>query len=91
MQLGRPIPSNLGNANTWASRARAAGYLVDRNPEPGAVFQTSSGYAGHVGIVERVNPDGSIFVSEMNNRAYGGWGKISTRTIYNPGDYNYIH
>jgi len=91
MQLGMPIPSNLGNANTWASRARAAGYLVDRTPAVGAVFQTSAGYAGHVGIVERVNPDGSIFVSEMNNQAYGGWGIVSTRTIYNPGDYNYIH
>jgi len=91
VQLGRPIPSNLGNANSWASRARAAGYLVNRTPAPGAIFQTASGYAGHVGIVERVNPDGSIFVSEMNNRAYGGWGKISTRTIYNPGDYYYIH
>ncbi|MCL2174124.1 LysM peptidoglycan-binding domain-containing protein [Candidatus Saccharibacteria bacterium] len=91
LQLGRPIPSNLGNANTWDDRARAAGYRVDHIPEAGAVFQTDSGALGHVGIVEHINPDGSIFVSEMNNHAYGGWGKVSTRTIYNPGDYNYIH
>jgi surface antigen len=91
VQLGRPIPSNLGNANTWDNRARAAGYRVDHTPSVGAVFQTDAGYFGHVGVVERINPDGSIVISEMNNRAYGGWGKTNTRTIYNPGDYTYIH
>ncbi|MCL2280940.1 LysM peptidoglycan-binding domain-containing protein [Candidatus Saccharibacteria bacterium] len=91
MQIGRPIPSNLGNANTWDDRARAAGYLVNRTPAVGAVIQSDSGALGHVGVVEIVNPDGSIVISEMNNRAYGGWNKINTRTIYNPGDYNYIH
>ena len=65
-QAGRGIPSSWGNANTWAARARADGYLVDRNPEPGAIFQTSSGWYGHVGYVEDVNPDGSIVASEMN-------------------------
>jgi surface antigen len=91
MQMGLPIPSNLGNANTWDNRARAAGYRVDHIPEVGAVFQTDAGYYGHVGVVERINPDGSIMISEMNNRAYGGWGKTNTRTIYNPSDYTYIH
>jgi surface antigen len=91
LQMGRPIPSNLGNANTWDNRARAAGYQVDHTPEVGAVFQTDAGYLGHVGVVERLNPDGSIVISEMNNRAYGGWGKTNTRTISNPGDYTYIH
>ena len=55
-----------GNANNWASSARNAGLVVDRRPEVGAVFQTSAGYYGHVGIVERVNNDGSFYVSEMN-------------------------
>lgn len=90
-QLGLPIPSNLGNANTWDNRAAAAGYRVDRIPEAGAVFQTDAGTYGHVGVVERVNADGTIEISEMNNRAYGGWGKTNTRTITNPGDYKYIH
>ena len=40
--------------------------MVDHRPEVGAVFQTPAGYYGHVGIVERVNNDGSFYVSEMN-------------------------
>ena len=60
------LPSTLGNANTWASRAGAAGYAVDNTPSAGSVFQTSSGWYGHVGYVESVEPDGSIWVTEMN-------------------------
>lgn len=60
------LPSSLGNANSWASHAAALGYRVDRIPSAGAIFQTSSGWYGHVGYVEGVNPDGSIRVSEMN-------------------------
>lgn len=55
---------SLGNANTWASNAIYS--VVNRTPAPGAIFQTSSGWFGHVGYVESVNPDGSIEVSEMN-------------------------
>lgn len=91
-ELGRPIGSNWGNAATWATYARAAGFRVDKTPEPGAVFQTAAGWsgAGHVGIVERVNPDGSFVTSEMN---YGGWNRISSRTITagEVSQYNYIH
>ena len=60
------LPSNLGNASSWGVRAAAAGYLVDHNPAPGAVFQSSAGWYGHVGYVEAVNPDGSIVATEMN-------------------------
>ncbi len=60
------LPSNLGNANTWGVRAAAIGYAVDHNPSAGAVFQSSSGWYGHVGYVESVNPDGSIVATEMN-------------------------
>ena len=60
------LPSNLGNANTWGVRARAAGYVVDHTPAAGAVFQSSSGWYGHVGYVESVNPDGSVVATEMN-------------------------
>lgn len=93
VQLGKPLPSNLGNANTWDDRAAAAGYIVNRTPSVGAVFQTDVGYAGHVGVVESINPDGSITVSEMNYHGGPGtgWGKISTRVINNPGNYKYIH
>lgn len=57
---------SLGNANTWASVAASFGIGVDRNPTPGSIFQTSSGWYGHVGYVEAVNGDGSITVTEMN-------------------------
>lgn len=91
-ELGRPIGSNWHNASNWDNGARAGGFRVDRTPEAGAVFQTDRGWggAGHVGIVERVNGDGSIHVSEMN---YRGWNRISERDI-SPSEassYNYIH
>lgn len=89
---GRPIGSNWGNATTWASLARASGFSVDKSPRAGDVFQTSGGWGGygHVGYVERVNADGSIFVSEMN---YAGWNRVSSRTISADqiGMFNYIH
>lgn len=80
-QMGRPIGSFWGNANTWDDYARAAGYAVNHTPKAGAIFQTNAGYYGHVGIVESVNSDGSINVSEMNNLAYGGFNIVSKRTI----------
>lgn len=91
-ELGRPIGSNWGNAVTWSAYARAAGFRVDRTPEAGAVLQTAGGWSGygHVGIVEAVNSDGSILVSDMN---YVGWNVISKRTIpaSQVSSYNYIH
>lgn len=85
------LPGGLGNANTWAYSLARAGYLVDRNPEVGAVFQTSVGYYGHVGYVTSINPDGSINVLEMNYnyRSY----QVTSATIPANlvGSFNYIH
>lgn len=80
----------LGNANAWARNAAAAGYVVNRTPAAGAVFQTSQGWYGHVGYVEAVNPDGSIVVSEMN---YGVPYRVIRSTIPASavGNFNYIH
>lgn len=88
-QLGRGIGNYWGNANNWANAAQRNGYTVNRTPEVGAVFQTTAGSYGHVGVVERKNNDGSILVSEMNWN--GGFGKKSYRTVTNPGQYSYIH
>ena len=63
---GREVPMSWGNAYSWAANAMAMGYQVDHSPAPGAIFQSSSGWYGHVGYVEGVNPDGSIIASEMN-------------------------
>ena len=71
---GMALPGGftLGSARSWASTAASAGYTVNRTPAYGAVFQTTAGYYGHVGIVTGVNSDGSITVREMNYnyRAY---------------------
>jgi surface antigen len=88
-QLGRPIGSFWGNANTWDSNAAAGGWTVSYIPIPGAVFQTDSGYYGHVGIVESVNPDGTINISDMNGIA--GWNNVGYRSNVNPGLYTYIY
>jgi surface antigen len=96
-QLGYPVGSYWGNAATWDSLGRAAGYVVDKTPTVGSVFQMPAfvdaytGVYGHVGIVEAVNPDGSIYISEMNYA--GNFNRVTYRTI--PATqvalYNYIH
>ena len=85
------LPSNMGNANTWASAARAAGFNVNRTPAYGAVFQTAASWLGHVGVVIGVNSDGSVTISDMNGIA--GWGRVGTRTISasEAAQYTYIH
>lgn len=63
----KPIPNTWGNANTWATRADADGYLVDHTPTETAVMQTDRGLLGHVAYVTGVNPvDGSWTITEMN-------------------------
>lgn len=78
-QIGRPIPSNLGNASTWKVLAQRAGLGVGNTPAAGAVIWTPPrDYYGHVGFVESVNPDGSVNISEMNT---AGWGVVSRKTL----------
>ncbi len=95
--IGRPIGSFWGNAATWAAAARASGYTVNNTPAPGAVAQWNAyagpwiGYAGHVAIVETVNDDGTVTISEMNNGAYGGFNIVNRRTIPASAVSNYIH
>jgi surface antigen len=90
VELGHPVGSNWGNASTWAGYARGAGFLVDSSPGVGAVVQTSSSYAGHVAVVESVDGNGNVTISEMN---YAGWNKVTTRTLSasQARAYNYIH
>lgn len=92
--LGRPLPNGfLGNAGSWGYNLQNNySYLVDSNPEVGAIFEDY----GHVGIVERINRDASgnivsFLTSEMNYNwtLYG----VVERTIpaSNIGNFNYIH
>lgn len=69
------VPSNWGNANTWDDYARLSGWTVSSRPIAGAILQTDAGWAGHVGIVEAVSPDGTMMkYSDMN--ALAGWGRV---------------
>jgi len=72
------LPGGLGNASTWANSLRSS-YNVDKSPAYGDVFVSYAGYYGHVGIVNSVNADGSITITDMNGQA--GWGRVGTRTV----------
>lgn len=101
--IGRPIPSNLGNAISWRYLAPRAGLGIDGTPEGGAVaYYKNIGGLGHVGFVEQVNSDGSIWISDMNyygvsqiggSTPAGGWGRTSYHVVA-PGElgaYLFIH
>lgn len=86
-ELGRPIPSNLGNASTWATQARAFNFAVDKNPEAGAVIQSGN----HVGVVEEILPNGDLRITDMNYgyRVYNLAERIiPASTVHN---YMFIH
>jgi surface antigen len=89
-EIGRPIGQRWGNAGSWATNARNAGYTVNRTPAAGAVIQDS----GHVAIVEAVLPNGDLQLSEMNARVSGGGYNIVSGRILpagQVGQYYYIH
>ncbi|MDB5162822.1 MAG: hypothetical protein JWO54_774 [Candidatus Saccharibacteria bacterium] len=89
-ELGRPVGQRWGNAGSWATNARSAGYTVNRTPAAGAVIQDS----GHVAIVEEVLPNGDLRLSEMNARVSGGgYNIVSGRNLpaSQVGQYYYIH
>ncbi|KAB5606746.1 CHAP domain-containing protein [Bifidobacterium jacchi] len=97
VQLGLPVGSFFGNGNMWADSARSMGYWVDHTARhPGDVVAFQSGQFGadatygHVAVVERINSDGSIEVSESNVK---GLGVVSHRTFSaaDAAQLNYIH
>lgn len=86
-QLGRPVPSQLGNAYTWATQARAFNYTVNKTPAAGAVIQSGN----HVGVVEEVLPNGDLRITDMNYgyRLYNLADRIiPASTVHN---YMFIH
>lgn len=88
---GYPIPTSWGNANTWDDRAEADGYVVNRTPAVGAVFQTDEGKWGHVAYVASVNGQtGEWTISEMN---YAGLNIVGKRTFSRESAayYKFIH
>ncbi|NRE40148.1 CHAP domain-containing protein, partial [Enterococcus faecalis] len=75
-QIGKPIEwfaGDGGNGAGWANSARAKGYTVIKGkPSVGWAASMQGGIGGsappygHVAVVEYVNSDGSILVSEAN-------------------------
>lgn len=73
------VPSNWGNAATWAYYASASGWNVSSSPAPGSIAQTpyAAGGLGHVAIVDAVSSDGSMVkITDMNGLA--GFGQVGT-------------
>ena len=93
-QLGIGTPSYLGNGGDWWRSAPSYGLRVDHNPEAGAAISFlpgqdgADGTYGHVAVVESVNGN-SFEISEMN--AAGGPYVVSYRTLYNSGQYWFVH
>lgn len=90
-QSGRPIPTNLGHARSWYSRAQGGGMAVGSTPQAGAVlWHANLGGLGHVAYVESMNADGSALVSDMN---YPSWGRVTYRTVPPSefGNYRFIY
>ena len=72
-------------------RAEADGYVVNRTPAVGAVFQTDEGFYGHVAYVIAVdNLTGAWTISEMNTV---GLNIVSKRTFSKESAalYKFIH
>jgi len=67
-----------GDAWLWFRNARGAGRPEGRVPVAGAIVVMWGSWVGHVAYVEKVNPDGSFLISEMNVR---GVGVLDERTV----------
>lgn len=59
-------PSGTGNAKNWPNLAARNGASVSSTPRVGAIISWTGGTYGHVAIVEKVNSNGTIDVSEFN-------------------------
>lgn len=82
-QIGRPVDAHMGNGNQWGVTALRLGMKVGSKPAPGDVISFQGGVHGssptygHVAVVEAVNADGSILISQSGT----GWMAVVTETI----------
>jgi surface antigen len=77
----------IGNADQWVSGAISSGWVVSGTPHVSSIivlqpFVQGSGYYGHVAVVEKINPDGSVLTSNWNWA--GSWG-ATTDVTFTPG------
>ena len=78
-----------GNAYQWAAGAAASGWIVLSTPKVPSIIVLQPGVQGafglgHVAVVERINNDGSVYTSNYNWYANGGWDILSYWT-FTPG------
>lgn len=76
----------VGNAYQWAYGARASGWIVSSTPHVPSIivlqpYTQGAGYYGHVAVVERINSDGSVYTSNFNWYANGGYDRLSYWTF----------
>lgn len=90
--VGEAIPNSWGNAATWALRAQISGYKVDHTPSQYSIMQISNvdGGLGHVAFVEKVEPNGDWYISEMN---VVGFDEVDDKTMLpsEASNFNFIH
>ncbi|WP_436870419.1 CHAP domain-containing protein [Staphylococcus shinii] len=76
-QIGKDVPTTLGNGGDWGNNAKAQGFKVNDTAKVGACASIPPGNFGapapygHVAFVEKVKSDGSIVVSESNVKGLG--------------------
>ncbi|KFI46813.1 CHAP domain-containing protein [Bifidobacterium bohemicum] len=82
-QIGRPVDPYMGNGAQWNDSAAKLGYPVSRSPRPGDVMCFEAGVHGtdpvygRVAVVEEVEDDGSIIISQSGT----GWMAVVIETI----------
>ena len=79
----------LGNAYQWSYGAASSGWVVSSKPRVPSIIVLQPGVQGagglgHVAIVEKINSDGSVYASNYNWYANGGWDILSYWT-FTPG------
>jgi surface antigen len=82
---GTSLSRLLGNAYEWANQARNAGIPVGTSPRVGAVAQWNT---NHVAVVEQVNSNGTIVISESSYPDF--LYKQRTISASNPSNYIYV-
>ena len=93
--LGKPACLYLGNTNAanFAALAKSQGLTVQQLPQLGGCMVWAGGKtgAGHVAIVETVNPDGSIITADSGYNSITWYTKQRSGANWSqPASYRYI-
>ena len=78
--IGVAVPQGWHDAGNWDNAASVAGYTVDTTPESGDIAVWDGTGYGHVAVVESVNADNTVNVSEYNKEQDGRYGVRSNVT-----------